>query len=258
MVRRAADWCSRDPEGTASVFFHFKGIALELMAPFGDGPMAQKLGQLIEQEGAGLKSLVFSSDSIESDRRRFERCAMAPEAIEPGQSTDIVSKRQRSWKRFRLAGQEGCAVRLFVLERSSDEALQVRDAPPGAVSGIDHLVITSSEAQRALALYGAKLGMPLLADHSFAANQSRLLSFAVGGVRLEVSLRNSSEAQPVADRIWGLTWETQDIELAHRRMQAAGLGISEIRVGMRAGTRVFTVRKGALEIPTLILARNRE
>jgi hypothetical protein len=36
-------------------------------------------------------------------------------------------------------------------------------------------------------------------------------------------------------------------------MATAGLDVSEVRTGRRPGTRVFTVRSGALGVPTLVI-----
>jgi hypothetical protein len=81
----------------------------------------------------------------------------------------------------------------------------------------------------------------------------RLLSFKAGNSRIELSHRISKVGAQQADNFWGLTWRTDDIAAAHLRMKENGLNISEIRQGMSKGTRVFTVRDGTLNVPTLIL-----
>ena len=51
------------------------------------------------------------------------------------------------------------------------------------------------------------------------------------------------------DRLWGLSWRVADADLARARLAAAGLDVSEVRAGMKPGTRVFTVRDGDVRGP---------
>jgi hypothetical protein len=55
------------------------------------------------------------------------------------------------------------------------------------------------------------------------------------------------------DRLWGLSWRVADADAAHARLAAAGLDVSEVRAGMKPGTRVFTVRDGTCGVPTLMI-----
>ena len=66
----------------------------------------------------------------------------------------------------------------------------------------------------------------------------------------------ATEATNDPDEFWGLSWRTPDIEAAHARLGAAGIIISDIRVGRRPGTRVFTVKDRCARLPTLVLGRS--
>ena len=61
LLGRPADWRSTDSAGSSSAFFQLENLAVELIAPSGDGPMTQRLKQLLERDGPGLQSLVFAS-----------------------------------------------------------------------------------------------------------------------------------------------------------------------------------------------------
>ena len=258
VLGRSADWQSLDPDGMASVFFQLDGIALELIAPHGDGELANRLRARLSQQGAGLQSIVFSSDAIEEDRRIFERRALNPDAIQTGQSTDLESGRVREWKRFRIADAQTGGVRLFVLQRSESDSLKINNPAANALSGLDHLVVSTANPDRAAALYGARLGLRLTLDISNSERDMRLLSFKAGSTRIELSHRISKLSYTEPDKLWGITWRTNDIEGARERMHSQGLNVSEVRKGMSRGTRVFTVRDGTLNVPTLVLAVDSE
>ena len=55
------------------------------------------------------------------------------------------------------------------------------------------------------------------------------------------------------DRLWGLSWRVADADGARARLAAAGLDVSEVRPGLKPGTRVFTVRGGTCAVPTLMI-----
>jgi catechol 2,3-dioxygenase-like lactoylglutathione lyase family enzyme len=255
LLGREPDWQSVDSSGIASVYFQLDGIALELIAPHGESATALKLRGRLLSQGSGLQSIVFRSDDLEADRRVCERRALKPSDIQNGQSVDSVSGRMRQWARFRIDDEKANGVRLFVLHRSVDDPLLAKTTDLDALSGLDHLVINTANPDRALALYGARLGLRLTLDLSIAERDMQLLSFKVGDSRIELSHRISKATFTEPDRLWGITWRTGDIDAAHARMSSSGLNVSEIRKGMSKGTRVFTVRDGTLNVPTLILAQ---
>jgi hypothetical protein len=57
------------------------------------------------------------------------------------------------------------------------------------------------------------------------------------------------------DKLWGLSWRVADIEAARKRLLAAGIGVTEVRVGRKPGTRVVSLRDGTCGIHTLLLEK---
>ncbi len=254
LLGRPADWSTQDDAGSASAFFQLEHMGIELLAPSGDGPMASRLNELLAQNGPGLQTVVYASDALEDDHRVFTRRSLQPEPIVSGESTDLATAGKRRWQRFRINDAQSCGLRTFVLQRSSDDPLRPSQSTDSALTGLDHLVISTEQPERALAWYGARLGFNLTLDRTNPAQDSRLLTFAAGTAKIEVTHRTSNTPAKKTDHLWGVTWRTANIEAAHARMVAAGLATSEIRQGMRRGTRVFTVRDGTLGVPTLIVA----
>ena len=76
LLGREPDWRSHDPGGSATVIFQLENTALEIMSPTGGGPLARRLHAMIEQDGVGLKTLVFYSDDLVGDRAALDAQAV--------------------------------------------------------------------------------------------------------------------------------------------------------------------------------------
>lgn len=254
LLGREPDWRSKDAVGSASVFYQMETMALELIAPSGSGPMSRRLHTILDQDGPGLQSIVFSSNTIADTHRLMARRGMKPDEIQPSESIDQSRGEARSWSRFRLADEVTNGVKLFVLQRQKQDPLTYKPAGSDSVITLDHVVINSFDPDRSLALYGAKLGLNLALDRSNAEWDARLMFFRVGGLTVEIAHRLSKGESNAPDKLWGMSWRVPDIEAAHARLTAAGRQVSETRQGRRPGSRVFTVKDGTLGVPTLILA----
>jgi catechol 2,3-dioxygenase-like lactoylglutathione lyase family enzyme len=248
-----ADWRAAS-EGMATAIFRTANTSLELIAPDGEGAIASKLRSQITDEGPGLKSLVFATQDIAEAHHRLARRGLEPSDIIAGTSTDLRRGTTRGWKRLRLRDALTHGVKTFLIERS--EAL----APPaaaasGAVTRLDHIVIDTPNPERALAHYGARLGLDLALDRTNDEWKTRFLFFRTGGLTLEVIHRLGEPGNfSGPDKIWGLTWEVSDLAAAHARLADSGLDVSSLRKGRKPGSTVFTVRDGTLGVPTLFIA----
>lgn len=239
--RTANEISTRD--GVTTALIALDNIAVELMAPDGEGETARRLNATLE-EGEGLKSLVFAADDIERAHRRCERVGLAPEAIKSGPPAS--SRRDgAAWRSFRMDTQRTHGVRVFVLKREASPTPS--PANEAAILGLDHLVIRSPDLERAAALYGARLGLDMRLDRAIAG--TRLMFFRCGDAIVELA-HDSSLAH---DQLWGLSWCVANAEAAHARLAAAGLNLSEVRPGLKPGTRVFTVRDKTSGVPTLVI-----
>src|SRR5579871_3508302 len=165
LLGREPDWRSQDAGGSASAIFQLENTALELMAPVGGGPLARRLHGLIDQDGSGIKTLVFGSDNIADDRGVFDRRALKPDEIAPGEAPD-ARRGTRYWNRLRLDETATNGVRIFVLQRRSPDPCRYAQGPVDAISGLDHVVINTFNPERAASLYGARLGLRLALDRS--------------------------------------------------------------------------------------------
>lgn len=232
----------REDDGVATALIVTDNVAAELMAPVGDGETAQRLRAALEA-GEGLKSVVFASEDLASTHRRCERVGLAPAAI----------SERAGWSSFRIDTERSHGVRLFALQRAVP--LSAQPAATGGVTGLDHIVIRTPDADRAAALHGARLGLDMRLDREVRG--AKLMFFRCGDAIVEI-VHDATLAG--ADRLWGISWRVADADAARARLAAAGVDVSEVRTGMKPGTRVFTVRNQSGGVPTLMIepSRNRD
>lgn len=252
LLGRAPDWQAQ-AAGSAIAVFRLGNTALELMAPYGDDGVAPRLREIITDDGPGLKSLAFATDDIGDAHHRLTRRGLAPKDITSGESKHAVTGETRKWSRFRCDDTATAGIKTFLLEAETD--MPVQATPEGGVSGLDHIVIDTPSPDRALALYGARLGLDLKLDRTAEEWKTRFLFFRTGGLTFEVIHRLGADyAANAPDKIWGLTWQVDDLTAAWERLKDAGFDVSDMRKGRKPGSSVFTVRDGTMNVPTLFIA----
>jgi catechol 2,3-dioxygenase-like lactoylglutathione lyase family enzyme len=241
-----------ESEGAKAVLFTLANMSLELMAPAGQAPSAERIREVIRQSGEGLASICFRVEDIGKMHRRLDRLALQPEAVADVESRD-VSGATLPWKRTRAATDLTRGVRMFFLElaQARTASAATSDAP---VLGLDHVVISTDDPERAAALYGARLGLDMALDRSHP-DWGRLMFFRCGDLIVELVQRPGGPKDPARDRLWGLSWRVADLEAARARLMVAGFGVSEVRPGRKPGTRVMSVRDGTCGVHTLLLER---
>ena len=142
---------------------------------------------------------------------------------------------------------------MFFLELAQERP---RSAATSAapIIGLDHVVVSTEDPERAAALYGARLGLDMALDRSHQ-DWGQLMFFRCGDLIVEVVKRPVAGGDQTHDKLWGLSWRVADIDATRVRLLADGLDVSEVRAGRKPGTRVMSVRNGACGIHTLLLQR---
>ncbi len=244
LLGRRADW-REEAAGARHAWFQLSNMALDLVQPEGPGESGDRVRAQLEAHGEGLWGLAFEVGNLDETSRVLGRRG-AP-VTEPAAllSTDA----------WRLAFVEPAAthgVSIALAERT--RRFSAKPAPPGAVVGLDHVVINTANPDRAVALYGARLGLDFRLDRSNPQWGSRLMFFRCGGAVVEIGARLGGEISDAPDRLSGLAWRVSDPDAAQARLAKAGFDVSEVRSGRKPGTKVFTVRAGVPGAPTLMLS----
>ena len=241
-------------DGAERVLFTLDNMTLELMAPSGDGEVAERIRGVLAAQGEGLASLCFRTNDIAKMHRRLDRLTLKPDPVAEVESRDAVTEATLSWKRTRAATDATRGIRMFFLELAKERPLSVRTGP-GSITAMDHVVVSTDDPERAAALYGARLGLDMALDRSHP-DWGRLMFFRCGDLIVEVTHRPgkpAAEARAQHDRLRGLCWRVADADATHARLTAAGVDVSEVRNGRKPGTRVMTVRNGTCGVPTLLM-----
>jgi catechol 2,3-dioxygenase-like lactoylglutathione lyase family enzyme len=240
-------------DGTDRVLFTLDNMTLELMSPSGDGANADRVRNVLAEQGEGLASICFKTNDIAKMHRRLDRLTLKPEPVADVESRDTASGAAMSWKRTRAATDTTRGVRLFFLELARERPLSVRTSP-ASVTAMDHVVVATADPERAAALYGARLGLDMALDRSHP-DWGQLMFFRCGDLIVEVVHRPGKDTDTAHDRLWGLSWRVADADATRARLASEGLDVSEVRAGRKPGTRVLTVRTGTCGIPTLLVER---
>jgi catechol 2,3-dioxygenase-like lactoylglutathione lyase family enzyme len=250
LLARAPSW-QYGGGGADRVLFTLDNTTMELVAPSGEDDNAQRIRSILDAQGEGLASICFRTGDIAKMHRRLDRLTLKPEPVADVESRDAVSNDTMSWKRTRTATETTRGVRLFFLELAKERPLSAQTAA-GAITAMDHVVVSTSDPERAAALYGARLGLDMALDRSHP-DWGRLMFFRCGDLIVEVTHRPGKETDTSQDRLRGLCWRVSDIDATHARLVEAGVDVSEVRTGRKPGTRVMTVRSGTCGVPTLLV-----
>ena len=248
----APSWQSAG-DGSRTVLFTLDNMSIELMAPSGASDSASHVRGVLAAQGEGLASLCFATSDIAKMHRRLERVALKPEPVAAVEGRDAQSGATLSWKRTRTATELSRGVRLFFLELSGERPRSLATSA-SPVLGLDHVVVSTGDPERAAALYGARLGLDMALDRSHP-DWGRLMFFRCGDLIVEVVHRRGADADPARDHLWGLSWRVGDIDAVRARLLDARLDVSEVRIGRKPGTRVMSVRSGTCGIQTLLIER---
>ena len=193
----------------------------------------------------GLAEMSFAVTDLAKARNLLERRALRLhlEGAEPAQ-------------RLHVATDSTFGVPISLIEcapNASSEASPLTGPEESAVAGLDHVVVRTRNPERAVALYGARLGLSLRLDRTEPSWGARLLFFRCGDLIIEVAHDLKGGVSDDPDTLWGLSWRVPDVGAAHARVKAAGIEVSEVRIGRRPGTQIFTVRSHTGGVPTIMV-----
>lgn len=240
--------------GARSAWFQLPDIAIDLIAPDGEGGAGDGARLRLERHGEGPSLMAFTVADLDAARRKFSRRGLA--VADPA---DTVSEDgAHAWRIATIRASSTRGLHLAMVEKL---AQPIPVSPPvesegSAVQGLDHVVVRTEDAEATVALYGARLGLDLRLERSNPAWGSRLHFFKAGPTTVEIGAKLGAPRGQGPDRFGGFAWKVADAHAARERMAAAGFDVSEVRPGRKAGTQVFTLRSGAPGAPALMIAAN--
>lgn len=258
LLSRRPSWRGNHPGwGTANVLFRLDNTYLELITPYGDGVLGRTIAAYLDRRGDGPIGLAFATSDIDAAHAQLAANGLEPSAVSPGLGRDIDTAMTRRWRGVVLPETRTRGVLMLVIEHESPHRLP-QATPIGTadavVTGIDHAVVSTSDADAAITLYRDRLGLRLALDRSFPDWGMRLVFMRVGDTTVEIAQPLRDAPLPAdTDQVWGLSWRVPNADAARSRLAAAGLDVSEVRPGRKPGTRVISVKDGTCGVPTLLI-----
>jgi len=225
------------PDGAVGAYETLLGRSAE------DGRLrVGNVGLVVEDHSstAQLASMVFATASLDKAARLLERRAIPTE---------------RDGDRLILSTQATRQVPIALVERSAapEPSPLLKSSEAASITALDHVVIRTSNPERAVALYGGRLGLDLRLDRSNPEWGSRLLFFRCGDLVVEIAHDLKKGMSDAPDQLWGLSWRTPDIARCIERLKKAGVEVSEPRKGRRPGSEVFSVQSHTANVPTIVI-----
>ena len=189
---------------------------------------------------AQLASMVFATTSLDQAARLLERRAVPTE---------------RDGDRLKLSTKATHQVPIALVERAAtpEPSPLLKSSEAASITALDHVVIRTSNPERAVALYGGRLGLDLRLDRSNPGWGSRLLFFRCDDLVVEIAHDLTKGLSDGPDQLWGLSWRTSDIARCNERLKKAGVEVSEPRNGRRPGSQVFSVQSHTANVPTIVI-----
>ena len=258
LFSRTPSWRGEHPGwGTANALFRLDNTYLELITPQGDGPLGSTVATHLERRGESPIGLAFATSDLDAAHAQLNANGLEPPPVSSGLGRDTDTGQSRRWRSVLLPEAHTRGVLMIAIEHEPADRLP--DATPvgpedAIVTGIDHAVVQTSDADAAITLYRDRLGLRLALDRSFADWGMRLVFLRVGGVTVEIAQPLDAAKGPAhSDQLWGLSWQVPNADAARTRLAAAGVDVSEVRPGRKRGTRVITVKDGSCGVPTLLI-----
>ncbi len=257
-------WQGEHPgRGTANTLFKLENSYLELLSPTGEGLFGDVIRTRIAAKGEGPGLLAFGCDDAEAARDTLRERGLSVSDPQRGLGQDRPSGAWRRFSNVHLPLEQTGDVQIIVIEHESPPEILTPGQPLGNEAGVchrlDHVVVMTPDPERALDLYGSKLGLRLALDKTFPERGVRLIFFRIGGATVEIGARmpktegDLPAAEGDVDDFWGIAWQVPDADVAHARLAEAGFDLSRVRAGNKPGTRVFTVKSRTHGVPTLII-----
>ena len=257
LLGRKPNWVGGDG-GARHAWFQLPNMALDVISPHGEGAFGDTIRKHLAEHGEGIWALAFTVSDIEAATKLLGRRGLRGSAPGPVRSTH-EDGRKRYWTTSSLTPADTGGLTILLAAPPRDGVAwplsEPLDDEAAAVTQLDHVVINTANPDRALAVYGAKLGLDLRLDRSNAEWGVRQLFFRCGDAVVEMGASLKSLASDAPDRFGGLAWRVADPDAVQARIAAAGFDVSDVRTGRKPGTKVFTVRSGVPAAPALMIAQ---
>ncbi len=237
--------------GTENSLFNFNNTYFELLAAKGDGLGAMLVNQALQETGEGLIGIVFGTDNLKQTHQTLSEKGFLLGDISNGEGANFMNSKIRKWKNLFLPPELTRGIFSFLIEHTEGTLPTVSRFESSMVNKLDHVVINTNDADGFINVYQDAFNIRLALDKFVDEWKSRMLFFRLNKTTIEV-IEEKNDEEP-KDSLWGLSWEVDNIEEAHKRLEKAGVEITPIKNGIKENTMVATIKSHTHNVPTLLI-----
>jgi len=237
--------------GTSNCLFNFQNTYFELLSATGDGPGASLVNDHLEKKGEGLMGVVFGTDNINGVATALREKGFSLPTLSGGVGSNFNDKKIRKWMNLFLPPELTRGLFSFVIQHTEGELPIPITYEPSSVRKLDHLVIQTNDADGLIKIYRDVFNIRLALDKIVERWKVRILFFRLNKTTLEIV--EKPDDQPANDKLWGLTWDIENIEQAHQRLVSEGVDVTSIKKGIKENTLVATIKSHTHNVPTLLI-----
>jgi catechol 2,3-dioxygenase-like lactoylglutathione lyase family enzyme len=237
--------------GTENSLFNFNNTYFELLAAKGDGLGAMLVNHALQETGEGLIGIVFGTDNLKETYQTLSGKGYLLGDISNGEGSNFKNNKIRKWKNLFLPPELTRGIFSFLIEHTEGTLPIVDRFESSMVNKLDHVVINTNDADGLINVYKDVFKIRLALDKFVDEWKSRMLFFRLNKTTIEV-IEKKNDEEP-KDSLWGLSWQVDNIEEAHKRLEKAGVEITPIKKGIKEKTLVATVKTHTHNVPTLLI-----
>ena len=237
--------------GTSNSLFNFENTYFELLSASGNGAGADLVNHYLVQSGEGLIGMVFATEDINSARHSLVEKGFLVEEPSSGQGINNSDQQTRNWKNLFLPPELTRGVFSFVIEHLDENLPQSKVLNASSPHKLDHVVINTNDADGFIKIYKDAFNIRLALDKIIEHWNKRMLFFRLNKTTIEVI--EQKDDLPSNDQMWGLAWDVNDIEKAHKRLTTDGIEVTPVQKGIKEKTLVATIKSHNHNVPTLLI-----
>ena len=244
-------WKGKHSElGTKNALFNFDNTYLELLSPCDTGPGTEFINTLLAENGDHLAGIALGTQNIEHTKEALKKNGYAVE-ISSGEAVNEKDGKIRRWKNIFLPNALSRELFIFIIEHVEGGLSKNENQDPSIVKKLDHVVINTQDADSFISIYRDIYKIRLALDKTIEHWKRRMLFFRTNATTIEVI--EDKDGKESADELWGLAWEVDSIEDAHKRLVSNKVEVSPIKDGLKKGTLVATIKSHTCNVPTLLI-----
>ena len=244
-------WKGKHTElGTKNALFNFENTYLELLSPCDAGLGTDLINSLLEEKGDHLAGIVLGTKNIEQAQKDLHRNGHTVE-ISSGEAINEKDGKIRRWKNIFLPNTLTRELFIFIIEHTEGNLTKYESHDLSKVKKLDHVVINTQDADNFISIYRDVYKIRLALDKTIEHWKRRMLFFRTNATTIEVI--EEKDKKEKADELWGLAWEVDSIEDAHKRLVSNGVEITPVKAGLKKGTLVATIKSHTCNVPTLLI-----